>query len=208
MDLSNSPITLALIAANCIISFMAFKNNVLLNKLIFHPPDITKNKQWYRFITSGFIHKDFNHLLFNMITLFFFGQALEPLFDAVGLSPIVYLVFYLSAIVVSEIPTYIKEKNNENYYSLGASGAVSAVVFALVLFAPWEKIYIKFIIPVPFILYAVGYLAYSAYMDRKGTDHIGHSAHLWGALYGIAFMLVAFPESYKIFMDQIAHPHF
>ena len=207
MDITRFPITLVLIAINCILSFMCFSNNDLLNKLIFHPPAVAQQRQWYRFLTSGFIHKDGNHLLLNMITLFFFGMVLEPGFTTLGLGPVLYAVFYLSAIIVSEIPTYIKKRNDENYYSLGASGAVSAVVFAIVLFAPWELIYLKFFIPIPFILYAVGYIIYSFYMDRKGTDHVGHSAHLWGALYGIVFMLIAYPDSLKIFMDKITHPH-
>ncbi|MFN8243853.1 MAG: rhomboid family intramembrane serine protease [Ferruginibacter sp.] len=208
MDFSTFPITLILIAVNCLLSFICFSNSDLLNKLIFHPPAVAQQKQWYRFLSSGFIHKDGGHLLFNMLTLFFFGQALEPGFTALGLGPGLYLVFYLTAIIVSEIPTYIKEKNNENYYSLGASGAVAAVVFAMVLFAPWEKIYLKMMIPIPFILYAVGYLIYSAYMARKGTDNIGHSAHLWGSLYGLVFMIIAYPDSVKIFIEQIQHPHF
>ena len=208
MNLSDFPITITLIAINCLLSFICFSNNTLMNKLIFHPPAISQNNQWYRFLTSGFIHKDGSHLLFNMITLFFFGQSLEPGFTLLGLGPTLYIVFYLSAIIVSEIPTYLKHKNDENYYSLGASGAVAAIVFAMVLFAPWEKIYLKLFIPIPFILYAVGYLAYSAYMDRKGKDNIGHSAHLWGSLYGLVFMLIAYPDSLKIFMEQIIHPHF
>lgn len=208
MDFTTFPITLLLIAINCLLSFICFSNHELLNKLIFHPPAITQSRQWYRFLSSGFVHKDGSHLLFNMITLFFFGQSLEPGFTALGLGPVLYLVLYLSAIIVSEIPSYIKEKNNENYFSLGASGAVSAVVFAMVLFAPWEKIYLKLFIPIPFVLYAVGYIAYSAYMDKKGQDNIGHSAHLWGALYGLVFMVVAYPDSLKIFMERITHPHF
>lgn len=208
MNFSSFPITLALIVINCVISFIGFQNEAFLNKLIFHPPAITRDKQWYRFISSGFLHKDGNHLFLNMLTLFFFGQTLEPGFTALELGPIAYIFFYLSAIAVSEIPTYLKHKDNENYYSLGASGAVAAVVFALVLFEPWSKIYLKLFIPIPFILYAVGYLVYSAYMDKKGTDNIGHSAHLWGSLYGVAFMLVAYPDSWRIFIEQVSHPHF
>lgn len=208
MNFSQFPITLILIAINCILSFICFSNNDLLNKLIFHPVSVNQNKQWYRFLSSGFIHKDTGHLIFNMLTLFFFGQSLEPGFTTLGLGPILYIVFYLSAIVVSEMPTYLKHKNNENYYSLGASGAVSAVVFALILFMPWSTILLKFIIPIPFILYGVGYLLYSAYMNKKGGDNIGHSAHLFGAVYGILFMIIAYPDSIKIFMEQIMHPKF
>lgn len=208
MNFADFPITIVLIIINCILSFMCFKDDGLKYKLIFHPVSVVQNKQWYRFITSAFIHGDVNHLLFNMLTLFFFGMSLEPGFTALGLGPVLYIVFYFTAIIAAEIPTYIKEKNNERYFSLGASGAVSAIVFALVLFAPWEKIYLKFIIPIPFILYAVGYIAYSMYMDKKGKDNIGHSAHLWGALYGVAFMLIAYPDSLKIFIERLSHPSF
>ncbi len=209
MDLSQSPVTLLLIAVTCLVSFLAFNNQSIMYKLMFHPPAVHQQKQWYRFITSGFIHKDGNHLLFNMLTLFFFGQSLEPGFTSLGIGGgTVFLLFYLTAIIISELPTYFKHKYNENYYSLGASGAVSAVVFALVLFAPWEKIYLKLFIPIPFVVYAVGYIAYSIYMDKKGTDNVGHSAHLWGALYGVVFMILSYPHSVQIFMDEIMHPHF
>jgi membrane associated rhomboid family serine protease len=170
---------------------------------------VDRNKQWYRFITSGFIHGDVNHLLFNMLTLFFFGRDIEQVFTLANIGgPIGFLAFYLAAIVISEIPSYIKHKTNPNYSSLGASGAIAAVVFSLVLFNPWGIILLKFIIPIPFILYAVGYVAYSSYMAKKGGDGIAHSAHLWGALFGIVFLAVAYPNSLKIFMDQIVHPHF
>jgi membrane associated rhomboid family serine protease len=204
------PITIALIVANCIISFLAFNNNDLMNKLIFHPVTVSQQKQWYRFISSGFLHKDFNHLLFNMITLFFFGGSLEVLFKNYNIAggAIGYLFFYIAAIIVADLPTYKKEKNNANYYSLGASGAVCAVLFATVLFDPWATLLIKFIIPVPFIVYAVGYLIYSNYMSKKGGDGIGHSAHLWGGLFGIAFMLFAYPHSLQIFLEKVMHPHF
>ncbi len=208
MDIASFPITLLIIAVNCIVSFLAFKNTEVLNKLIFHPPAIAHNREWYRFITSAFIHKDMQHLLFNMLTLYFFGRELEPLFEGIGLPAYTYLLFYLLAIVVAEIPTYIKHRYDERYYSLGASGAVSAVMFSLLLLAPWSIITLNFIIPIPFIVFAFGYLAYSAYMDRKGTDNIGHSAHLWGAVFGIVFMLLAYPESIHIFLRQIGHPHF
>ena len=209
MDFAQTPVTFALIAINCIVSFLAFNNRDLMNKLVFHPVSVDKNKQWYRFITSGFIHADVNHLLFNMLTLFFFVPSIERIFiDGNIGGSIGYLGFYLAAIAVSEIASYIKHKDNPNYSSLGASGAISAVVFSLVLFNPWGTILLKFIIPIPFILYAVGYVAYSSYMDKKGGDGIGHSAHLWGALFGIVFLIVAYPTSLKIFMREIVQPHF
>ncbi len=207
--METSLVNLGLIAITCLISILAFNNKDLMGKFIFHPVSVKEHKQWYRLLTSGFLHADWNHLIFNMLTLFFFGGNVEKLFEMIGLGGAVgYILFYLAAIVVSSLPSYFKHKNNDHYYALGASGAVSAVMFAVVLFAPWSTILLKFIIPIPFILYAVGYIAYSAYMDKKGGDNIGHSAHLYGALFGIAFMLVAYPESFKIFIEQLKHPKF
>lgn len=200
--------TIILVIINVVVSLAAMNNQDLLNKLIFHPPFVNERREYYRFITCGFIHADFGHLAFNMITLYFFGQPIEDIFVMLGLGKIMFLLFYFSALVVSELPTYFRHKNNDNYFSLGASGAVSAVVFALVLFAPWDKIYFKLFIPIPFILYAVGYLAYSVYMNKKGGDNINHSAHLWGALYGILFMIVVKPQVISFFLEQLTHPQF
>lgn len=208
METMNFPVTLVLIAITCILSLVCFSNADMRGKMIMWPPAVSEKREYFRFISSGFIHADGSHLLFNMLTLFFFGRNLEPLFVELGLGRTGYLLFYLGGIIVSEIPSYLKHKNDEYYYSLGASGAISAVVFALILFAPWATIYLKFIIPIPFILYGVGYLIYSAYMSRKGGDHINHSAHLWGALFGIAFMAVVTPEVFKSFIEQLQHPHF
>ncbi len=208
MNPANFPITITLIAANCLLSFICFRNQSLMDKLIFHPVSIKENKQYYRYITAGFIHADGQHLLFNMITLFFFGPPLERFFANNMGEAIIYPMFYFIALIVSHIPSYIKHQRNDYFRSLGASGAVSAVTFALILFMPWATIFLKFIIPIPFILYGVGYIAYSIYMDKKGGDNIGHSAHLWGAVFGIAFMLIIYPEVIPIFLEEIKHPRF
>src|SRR3546814_7133854 len=128
-----------------------------------------------------------------MITLFFFGRPVEQVFvERIGV--IGFVLFYLSAIVIAILPTYLKHRHDAQYRSLGASGAVSAVLFAFILMAPWTGIYIFFIpIPIPAILYAVIYVGYSIWMDRRGTDNVNHSAHLWGAGYGVLFALVMEP---------------
>lgn len=197
-------ITLIIIALTCLISIVAFQNESVVNKLSFSPYIIHRDKgQWFRFISIGFVHGDLGHLFFNMLTLFFFGRSIEILF-----SPAEYLLFYLSALVMSAAPVFQKQKNNPDYVAVGASGAVSAVVFALVLYAPWEKVYLKFLIPIPFILYAVGYLFYSGYMSKRQSDNIAHDAHLWGALYGLAFTLITHPEVLGRFISEIQHPRF
>ncbi len=201
-------INIIIIAITCLISYLAFSNEALMDKLIFYPPSITRDHQWYRFITSGFIHADMMHLGFNMLTLYFFGRNLEYIYASYfGVSPLWYLVLYFSSLIVSQIPSYLKNKNNYYYRSLGASGAVSAIVFSMILLMPWSTLYV-FIIPVPAIIYAVFYLGYSVYMSKKGGDSINHDAHIWGALYGILFSIALHPDVLTIFFQEMSHPHF
>jgi len=197
--------TLIIIAITCIVSFMAFNNPRLVQQLILWPPAV-KRGQYYRLVSHGLIHADTTHLLFNMLTLFFFGRTMEPLYSAI-LGPFGFALFYVSAIVVAMLPTYLANRDNANYHSLGASGGVSAVLFAFILIQPWATI-IVFVVPMPAIVYAVGYVIYSFYMERKATDNINHSAHLWGAAYGIAFTVVAAPRTISFFLEQLSHPSF
>jgi len=196
-------ITYAIIAFTALISFIGFNNADTINKLIFYPYEIKEKKEWFRFISHGLIHADFTHLLFNMLTLYFFGQYAELIFDKS-----LYIIFYVGGLIVASIPDYLKNKDNPNHRSLGASGAVAAVLAAVVIMNPWATIYIKFIIPIPAILYLVIYIVYSAYMDKKGGDNIGHSAHMWGTIYGAVFTMAAKPELFKDFIYQLQHPHF
>jgi len=203
-----SPVTILIIVATCVVSWMAFNNQRLADRLILWPPAIDRSKQYDRLITHGFIHADFGHLLFNMITLFFFGRAVEQVFvQKIGM--IGYLVFYLAAIVVAILPTYAQHRHDSHYRSLGASGAVSAVLFSFILMAPWSGIYLFFIpIPIPAIVYAVLYVSYSIWMDRRGGDNINHSAHLWGAGFGVMFTLIMDPSVLSHFLSQLSHPRF
>ena len=201
-------ITLIIIAITCLVTFLAFSNEKLINQLIFYPPAITRDNQWYRFITSGFIHADIQHLAFNMFTLYFFGRSWEYAYcGELGVGEIWYVILYLGALVTSQIPCYLKNRNNYHYRSLGASGAVSAIVFSMILLMPWSTLYV-FIIPLPAILYATLYLGYTIYMSKKGGDYINHDAHLWGAIFGIAFSIALKPEVISIFLQAITHPHF
>ena len=187
-----SIVTYVLIGVTVLVSWQAFNNRALMERLILWPPAIKRYRQYDRLLTHGFIHADATHLLFNMITLFFFGRAIEPAFvERIGM--VGYAAFYLSAIVIAIMPTYIRHANDPQYRSLGASGAVSAVLFSFVLFAPWSLIFV-FFIPVPAIVYAVLYIGYSIWMDRRGGDNVNHSAHLWGAAYGVLFTLVLEPR--------------
>ena len=201
-----APVTFVLIGITCLVSWMAFNNRKLMDRLILWPPAIDKHRQYDRLVTYGFIHGDFMHLLFNMVTLFFFGQQIEQLMTRV-MGIWAYPVFYVSALVVSILPTYLKNQKNPNYLSLGASGAVSAVLFAFVLLAPWSTIGVMFI-PMPAIVFAVLYVGYSIWMDRRGGDRINHSAHLAGAAYGVLFMAIMEPRVLGIFLQQLGNPSF
>jgi membrane associated rhomboid family serine protease len=197
-------ITLAILAVTCVVSFMALNNAKLMNDLLLWPPAIQRSREYYRLVTYGLVHADFGHLLFNMLTLFFFGRAMEP-FYASRLGSLGFLLFYMGGLVVSILPTYLKNRSNASYRSLGASGAVSAVLFAYVLLAPWSRIYV-FVLPLPAIIYAVLYTAYSIYMDKRGQDNVNHSAHLWGGAYGVAFTLLMEPRVLSHFLNALAHP--
>lgn len=199
-------LTFALIAVTVLVSWLAFERPALLNRLILWPPAIDRSKQYDRLLTHGFIHADWSHLLFNMITLYFFGRVIEREISAL-IGPIGFLLFYLSAIVIAILPTYLRHRHDPHYRSLGASGAVSAVLFAYILLRPWAMI-IVFVLPMPAILYAVGYVAYSFWMDRRGGDNINHSAHLSGAIYGVLFMLFMEPRVGAVFVQRLLNPTF
>jgi membrane associated rhomboid family serine protease len=197
--------TLIIIIVTAIISISAFNNSRVYNDLIMYPPAINRG-QYYRLLTSGFIHADFMHLIFNMLTLWFFGKVLEEQYFRY-FGKFTFLLFYLAAITLSDLPSYLKHKNNSSYASLGASGGVSAILFAYIILAPWSTIYL-FFLPVPAIVFGVVYLVYSQYMSRKGGDNINHDAHFWGAVIGVAGVLLLDNEAIPRFIQLIQNPEF
>jgi membrane associated rhomboid family serine protease len=200
-------ITLAIVIITTVISIAGFRNGKIVDELIFWPPAISKKNQYYRFITCGLIHADYMHLIFNMLTLYFFGTYMEVHYQGdLGLQKFYYLALYLGALIVSNIPTYIKHYNDYDYRSLGASGAVSAVLFSFILLGPWQQI-IVLVFPVPAIIYGGLFLFYSAYMSRKGGDHVNHDAHFYGALFGMLFTIAVRPDVVNIFLNELKHPH-
>ncbi|RRU21480.1 rhomboid family intramembrane serine protease [Stenotrophomonas sp. 278] len=202
-----TPVNLLLIAITVLVSWMAFKNRALADRLILWPPAVDRKRQYDRLITYGFIHADLAHLAFNMITLFFFGGQIERVMLGLTGSYLTYPAFYLGALLVSILPSYLKNQKNPNYLSLGASGAVSAVLFAFILLSPWSIIFV-FFIPAPAIIYAAFYVGYSIWMDRRGGDRINHSAHLAGAAFGVLFMLAMRPEIFQHFLRELSNPRF
>ncbi len=200
------PINWILIGITVLVSWQAFGNPRLLDRLILWPPAIDRQKQYDRLLTHGFIHADWSHLLFNMLTLFFFGGVVERWFASEAGS-FAYALFYLSAIVVAILPTYASHRHDARYRSLGASGAVAAVMFVFILLEPWSKIYIFFIpIGIPAVVYAVLYVGYSIWMDRRGQDNVNHSAHLWGAAYGVMVALLIEPRVLSHFVQRVLQP--
>jgi membrane associated rhomboid family serine protease len=187
-------ITIAIIVITAVISFLAFSNRNLMDKLIFYPPAIAQRKQWYRFFSCGLIHADIGHLAFNMYSFYLFGSIAERDFMAIfgDSGRLLYLVMYVSSLAVCLIPSYKKNKDNYHYRSLGASGAVSAVIFAAILLEPLNGVGIIFIpmFTLPGFVFGPLFLIITAYLDKRGGGGINHSAHLWGALYGIAFLIV------------------
>ena len=199
-------LTLILIAVTVLVSWLAFDRPRLLDRLILWPPAIDRNKQYDRLLTHGFIHADWQHLLFNMITLFFFGRVAEQVIGSM-IGPVGFLLFYLSAIVIAILPTYLRHRHDTRYRSLGASGAVSAVLFAFILVQPWSLIFV-FFLPVPAIVYGAFFVGYSIWMDRQGGDNTNHNAHLSGAIYGVLFMLLMEPRIAGLFLERLASPSF
>jgi membrane associated rhomboid family serine protease len=198
-------VTYIIIGFTVLISMYALNDEVVFRKLAFAPYIIKRNtSEWFRLISHGFIHGNLGHLLFNMITLYFFG----PIVEGRVMSEVEYLVFYLLGIAFSCAASYQNNKDNSSYLACGASGSISAILFVLVFYEPWSVLYISFIIPLYYILFALGYLFYSWYMSTKEDTRIAHDAHLYGALFGIAYVLLVHPESLSIFIQKIGNPPF
>jgi membrane associated rhomboid family serine protease len=207
MNLLDTPITLVLIAVTCFVSYQAFLNTEMKMKMLFRPYLVQHSGEWYRFISHGLIHADWNHLIFNMITLYFFGSMVEIIFShhfgTVGL--LLYVALYILGMIAAAMPAYIKHRDHSYYASLGASGATSAVLFASILFAPWNGIMLLFIpIPIPAFIFGVLYLGISSYLSRLGNDNIAHDAHFYGAVFGFFFPAIFDWRLLQYFVEQIA----
>jgi len=190
-------VTLIIIAITVIVSVLAFSNREIFRRLAFNAYDIKHFKNSYRFLSYAMIHADWIHLLINMMVLYSFGRIVEQYYEIIfGVKGILYfLLLYIGGTALSTLPSYGKHKDDYSYTAVGASGAVSAVVFASILFDPLMKIYLFFVpIGIPAIIFGVLYLIYSAYMGKKNIDNIGHDAHFWGAIFGFVFTIVLKPD--------------
>lgn len=186
-------ITLIIVVVTVLVSFGAFNNPRIYEDLIFYPPAVSKRGQWYRFFSCGLIHADGMHLAFNMISLYMFGESVEEEFlDIFGLQgKLIFLAMYILALFFSLLPTYFRHRDNYHYRSLGASGAVSAVIFSGLLVAPYVTVGFFPLPPfIPGFIFAPLYLGISIVLARRGRDNINHSAHIWGAVFGMLFTII------------------
>ena len=182
-------VTIAIVIINCIVSYVCFNSDVYFNKLAHIPYIESRTKEYWRFVTSGFVHANLLHLSINMIVLWQFGTLVEE-----RLGSLLFLVMYLSAIAIANIPSYFKQKDNKNYIAIGASGAVSATLFSFILFSPWSMLGVFLVIPMPAVIFGILYLAYEQYASRNIPDNIGHDAHISGAIFGFLFTLILHPS--------------
>ncbi len=210
-------LTLILIIFTCIISYQAFNNSQMKAKFLMHPSSVNEFGQYYRFLTSGFLHANWMHLGVNMWVLYVFGEPLELFFlsqfgELAG--RLLFLLLYFGAIIFSSIPAFLKHRNNQYYSALGASGGVAAILFALLVISPWSKLNFIFLpgIKFYFIVFGLVYLFYESYMSKKGNDNIGHDAHLAGAVFGFTgIILISFlmkPELIDRYIYGLMHPPF
>lgn len=194
--------TYLIIGITVLVSYLCFKDQSLFYKLAMIPYRVVHNKEWYRAVSYGFVHADSMHLLVNMITFWSFGLFIESAFQQLGFGLSGYLGLYFGGLIVATLPDIIKHKNNSNYVSIGASGAVSAVLFASIFLNPWSKILILGILPVPGIVFGVLYLVYCQYMEKRGRDHVNHNAHFMGAVYGFVYPFIMKPSLINMFISH------
>lgn len=199
-------LTIIIIVVTVFISFYAWSNGNIYFGMMMNPYEIFKQKQYWRLVTSGFIHSGYVHLGFNMFTFYFFGRVVEQIFKLVvghSMGSILFILFYVSAIVISDLPTAVKNRHRPGFNSLGASGAVSAVVFSSIIFMPLNDICLYGVLCIPGFILGFVYVIYSYYQGKKSDDNINHEAHLYGAIYGVVFSVLIYPQSILDFVDQI-----
>lgn len=200
-------VTLCIIIVTCLVSYRGFNDKEWFYKYAHYPVREDQYKEYYRLLTSGFLHGDMFHLFINMYVLYIFGDYVENTFiDILGnttLGRAVYFAFYLFMIVLANLPTMAKHKDNSRYLAIGASGATSAIVFSYILVKPMDMLGVLFVIPMPAVIFGVLYLVYSSWASKSGRDNIDHDAHFYGAVAGFIFTLALSPSLIQDFFGQI-----
>ncbi|HZH73863.1 MAG TPA: rhomboid family intramembrane serine protease [Mariniphaga sp.] len=198
-------ITWIIIGITAVVSYLAFQSPALMDKLQFNAAIIVHRKQYYRIISHAFVHVGWTHLLVNMLVLYFFGPHVEQYFGYFfgNKAGIYFILLYFGGIVISNAWSLIKHKNDYYYNAVGASGAVSSVLFTFIFLNPWEMLYLFAIIPIPGIVFAIGYLIYSYQMGKRKADNVAHDAHFLGAVYGFIFPIILKPDLFSRFIDLL-----
>ena len=201
-------ITYIIIALTVIVSIGAMENLSLKNKMMFNAYMINHRKEWYRFFSNGLIHADFMHLAFNMFSLYMFGRGVESMYGSEDIfgakGTLFFILLYAGGLAMSSLYSYEKNKHNIHYNALGASGAVSAVVFAFIVLAPTTKLGFMFIpVPIPAYLFGLLFLGIEYYLGKRGNSNVGHDAHFWGAVYGVVFTFILKPSLMADFISKI-----
>ena len=201
--------TIIIIIITSLFSIIAFLNKALFERFQFNPYQTLYNREWYRIVTHGFLHANWTHLIINMLVLLSFGSAIESSFRLMAihtwlkLPMLCYLAFYLTSIIISSLITLRKHRNDYWYNSVGASGAVAAVLFCCIFFEPKMTLYFMGILPVKAFIFGPLYILYSWYSARKAKDNINHDAHLWGAVFGFCFPILIDPKMIQLFIEKL-----
>ena len=201
-------ITLIIIIITVIASLYAWSNAAVMQKWMLNPYAVKRHNEYFRFITSGLIHQDYMHLFFNMFAFYSFGNVVERHFayEFPEVGQLLFVALYILGVVASDIPTYLKHQNQPYYNSLGASGGVSSIVFAAILLYPMMEMGLLLLpIRLPGFIFGGLYMFYSYYQAQRGGDFINHDAHLYGALFGVVFTVIAIPASIPGFVEQVAN---
>lgn len=202
-------LTLSIVIFTSLFSLAAFRYKQLFLRFDLSPERATRHREYYRLFTHAFLHADYVHLIINMLVLFSFGTEIEKIFTNledqgwVGSGYLHFTLLFLFSIILSSVSTVIKHRKDPNYSAVGASGAVSAIVFTYIFFRPLQKIYFYFAIPIPGIVFGILYLVYSTYMGRRSKDNINHDAHLWGAIFGFFYPVIMEPSLIGVFWNNL-----
>ena len=202
-------ITLLIIIFTCLVSYRALTDQQTFERLKHYPYQESRTKEYYRLLSSGFVHGDYIHLAVNMYVLYMFGETVEKTFEQAGLfgkpmGKVIFFLLYLANVIAASVPTYFKHKDNPGFASIGASGATSGILFIFIVLYPYAPLNFIFIpIDIPAIILGIGYLVYSSYAAKKGGARIDHMAHFYGAIFGIAMFWILKPRMIRHFINSV-----
>ncbi|MBX2817866.1 MAG: rhomboid family intramembrane serine protease [Saprospiraceae bacterium] len=204
--MSSISLTIVIVILTVLVSYRAFNDQQLFYRLAHWPIREHHKKEYYRMVTSGFVHGDWIHLLINMFVFWNFGEIVEQYFYSFFgpiMGGILFVLVYLGIIVLASLGTFYKKRDKESYVAVGASGGVSGIVFIFILFYPWEPLYLYGIIPIPGIIAGILYLWYSSYAGKHMKGKIDHDAHFYGAVLGVVLMILLKPSVLKMFINKL-----